>query len=172
MLFKAALLESCAASCQFELWRAFAPMSESDSNKLSEQVIEAMIELAFISKLHRVIVTGSDSLNIYLGMHRRGFSRVTTTSACRIPCGQHEVALVAGSRSRSALESTLVRIVPFLSEAGVLVVWTRSQDRESCETVQRFLERLGFRVELGTSCDQGFILAARRHETSHLVKVA
>ena len=50
-----------------------------------EQVIDTMIELTRLSNLHRTIVAGSDSLEIYLALRRRGFVRVATTAICAFP---------------------------------------------------------------------------------------
>ena len=69
----------------------------SDSNR--EQVIDTMIELTRLSNLHRAIVAGSDGLELYLALRRRGFIRVATTATCRIPKGQHAVGLIAGQNS-------------------------------------------------------------------------
>ena len=42
---------------------------------------------------------GSDSLELYLALRRRGFNRVATTATCRIPKGQHAVGLITGQNS-------------------------------------------------------------------------
>ena len=47
-----------------------------------EQVTDTMIELTRLSNLHRAIVAGSDSLELYLALRRRGFIRVATTATC------------------------------------------------------------------------------------------
>jgi len=44
-----------------------------------EQVIDTMIELTRLSHLHRAIVAGSDGMELYLALRRRGFIRVATT---------------------------------------------------------------------------------------------
>ncbi len=41
-----------------------------------EQVVDTMIGLTRLSHLHRAIVAGSDSLELYLALRRRGFIRV------------------------------------------------------------------------------------------------
>jgi hypothetical protein len=50
-----------------------------------EQVVDTMIELTRLSHLHRAIVAGGDSLELYLALRRRGFIRAATTATCRIP---------------------------------------------------------------------------------------
>jgi hypothetical protein len=145
-------------------------MTNPHSKILSDRIIDTMVEVAGISRMHRVIVTGSDSLNVYLGMLRRGFYRVANTAICRTPCGQHDIAIVAGQHSDAALATMLTRVMPFLTTAAVIVVWC--QDRGSGAAAQRLLERVGFRIELGTRCEHGFVLAARRREPLHLANVA
>ena len=58
-----------------------------------------MIGLTRLSNLHRAIVAGSDSLELYLALRRRGFIRVATTATCRIPRRQHAVGLITGQNS-------------------------------------------------------------------------
>jgi hypothetical protein len=138
----------------------------------AERIMETMIELASVSKSHRVIVTGSDSLEIYLGLCRRGYLRVATTATCRMPCGQHDVGLVAGQHSIQALEAILVRIVHFLNTASALAVWIGSHEDGHARRLRVLLERLGFRIEAATQCEQGYVLSARRREASHLLRAA
>jgi hypothetical protein len=60
-------------------------MAQPLSRSTLEQVVTAMIELTRLSDLHRTIVAGGDNLAVYLALRQRGFSRVATTSTCRIP---------------------------------------------------------------------------------------
>src|ERR1039458_224542 len=81
-----------------------------------EQVTDTMIELTRLSNLHRAIVAGSDSLELYLALRRRGFIRVAPTATCRIPRAQHAVGLITGQNSLEAIEAALAQILPFRSE--------------------------------------------------------
>ncbi len=72
-----------------------------------EQVVDTMIELTRLSSLHRAIIAGSDSLELYLALRRRGFIRVSTTATCRIPRGQHAIGLITGQNSLAAIEAAL-----------------------------------------------------------------
>ncbi len=60
-------------------------MGQAVSNR--EQVLDAMIDLTRLSNLQRAIVTGRDSLELYLALRRRGFLRVATAATCRVPRG-------------------------------------------------------------------------------------
>ena len=138
----------------------------------SERIMETMIELTGLSKSHRVIVAGSNAFDIYLGLHDRGFSRVATTATCRIACGQHDVALIAGEHSIQAHESQLVRIMPFLNSLATTAVWTGSNQHQCSSKLQLLLERFGFRIEAGAKCENGFILSARRSQSRHVANAA
>jgi hypothetical protein len=46
-----------------------------------EQVVDTMIALTRRSNLHRTIAAGSDSMELYLALRRRGFIRVSRDSA-------------------------------------------------------------------------------------------
>ena len=95
-------------------------MSHPHSGPNREQVIDTMIELTRLSNLHRAIVAGSDSLELYLALRRRGFIRVATMATCRVPRGQHTVGLIAGQNSLAAVEAALQLAIDILeaSEAG------------------------------------------------------
>jgi hypothetical protein len=148
-------------------------MAQSGSIPSDERIVDAMIQLARAARSHRMIVAGSNSSEIFLELHRRGYPRVTTAKTSRAPRGQHDVALVAWrERPVGALATTLDQIAHFLSAAGVLVVWVGPQERMPNRTLRLALERLGFRIESGTCCENGVAVCARRLESSPLAKVA
>jgi hypothetical protein len=138
----------------------------------SEPILKTMIELTRLTEAHRVIAAGSSAFDIYLGLYRRGFSRVATTATCRIPCGRHDAALVAGEHSIQGLETLLLRVVPFLNARAVTALWVGSDEHQRGRKLQLLLERLGFRIEAGARCESGFVLSARRHEWSHIANAA
>ena len=70
-----------------------------------EQVVDTMIGLTRLSNQHRAIVAGSDSMDLYLALRRRGLVRVATTATCRVPRGQHAVGLITGQTSLAAIET-------------------------------------------------------------------
>jgi hypothetical protein len=138
----------------------------------NEQIIDTMIELTRLSKLHRVIVAGSNAFDTYLGLHDLGFCRVATMGTCRIPCGQHDVAVVVGQHSTQALEALLFRIVPFLTTKATTAVWVGSNEPQRGKKLRVVLERLGFRVEAGARCENGIVISARRSEWTHIAMAA
>jgi hypothetical protein len=124
-----------------------------------EQVIDTMIELTRLSSQLRAIVAGSDSLELYLALRRRGFARVSTPETCRIPRGQHAVGLITGQNSLAAVEAVLTRISPFLSTIAVLI---DSRESGFCLKIRSKLEQMGFRIDAGVRCPQGLVLSAYR----------
>jgi hypothetical protein len=138
-------------------------MNQPNAIPSDERIVDAIIELARATTSNRVIVAGTNSAEIFLELHRRGYPRVTTTKICRVPCGQHEVALVAWrEHSIKALETTLDRLVHYLTASGVLVFWIGPHERMANQLLGSALRRLGFRIESGTHCENGIAIAARR----------
>jgi hypothetical protein len=127
-----------------------------------EQVIDTMIELTGLSNLHRAIVAGSDSMELYLALRRRGFIRVATTTTCRVPKGQHAVGLITGQNTLQALESALTKISQYLSASAAIAVLIDSRESGFCLKIRSRLEQMGFRIEAGVRCQQGLLLSAYR----------
>jgi len=127
-----------------------------------EQVIDTMIELTRLSSQLRAIVAGSDNLELYLALRRRGFARVSTTETCRIPKGQHAVGLITGQNSLAAIETALTQISPFLCANAAVAVLIDSRESGFCQKIRSKLEQMGFRIEAGVRCQQGLVLSAYR----------
>jgi hypothetical protein len=127
-----------------------------------EQVIDTMIELTGLSNLHRAIVAGSDRMELYLELRRRGFIRVATTTTCRVPKGQHAVGLITGQNTLQALESALTKISQYLSASAAIAVLIDSRESGFCLKIRSKLEQMGFRIEAGVRCQQGLLLSAYR----------
>jgi hypothetical protein len=127
-----------------------------------ERVVTTMIELTRLSDLHRAIVAGSNNLDVYLALRRRGFNRVATTAICRIPRGQHAVGLITGQNSLRAIEASLAEISPFLCTSAAIAVLIDSRESATCLKIRAKLEQMGFRIEAGVRCQQGLVLSAYR----------
>ena len=141
-------------------------MGHSASNR--EQVVDTMIELTRLSHLNRAIVAGSDSLELYLALRRRGFVRAATTATCRIPKRQHAVGLITGQNSLSAIEAALAQIAQFLSPSAAIAVLIDSRESGVCMKIRNLLEQMGFRIEAGVRCQQGLVLSAYRQGFNQL----
>ena len=127
-----------------------------------EQVIDTMIGLTRLSNLHRAIVAGSDSTELYSALRRRGFIRAATTATCRIPKAQHAVGLITGQNSRGAIEAALADISPYLCAHAAIAVLIDSRESGLSLKVRSRLEQMGFRIEAGVRCQQGLVLSAYR----------
>ena len=134
--------------------------------------METMISLTRLSKSNRVIVAGSDCFDFYVTLHLRGFCNVATTATCRFPCGQHDVALIAGQHSIQALQHLVSRIASFLNARATMAVWIDAAEPHGGKKLQAMLERLGFRIEAGAKCENGFILSAHRHSWNQIANAA
>jgi hypothetical protein len=137
-------------------------MIHTPANPNREQVIDTMIELTRLSNLRRAIVAGSDCLDLYFALQRRGFFRVSTTATCRVPRGQHPVGLIAGHHSPAAIETALGQMLPFLGASAAIAVLVDSREGGSTLKIRTRLEQIGFRIEAGVRCHQGLVLSAYR----------
>jgi hypothetical protein len=101
-------------------------------------------------------------MELYLALRRRGFSRVATAATCRIPRGQHTVGLVAGHNSLQAIEAALAEISQFLGASAAVAVLIDCRESGANMRIRGKLEQMGFRIEAGVRCQQGFVLSAVR----------
>jgi hypothetical protein len=148
--------------------RMIQPHSASDQ----EQVLDTMIELTRLSNLYRAIIAGSDSLELYLALRRRGFVRVATTATCRIARGQHAVGLITGQNSHSAIEAALAQISQFLRPSAAIAVLIDSRESGFSLRIRSRLEQMGFRIEAGVRCQQGLVLSAYRQGFAQMENAA
>jgi hypothetical protein len=148
--------------------RMIQPHSASDR----EQVLDTMIELTRLSNLYRAIIAGSDSLELYLALRRRGFVRVATTATCRIARGQHAVGLITGQNSHSAIEAALAQISQFLGASAAIAVLIDSRESGFSLKIRSRLEQMGFRIEAGVRCQQGLVLSAYRQGFAQMENAA
>jgi hypothetical protein len=137
-----------------------------------EQVVETMIALTRLSNLHPAIVAGSDSMELYLSLRRRGFNRVATPATCPLPRRQHTIGLITGGISLSAIEAALAQVSPFLNTSATIAILIRSHEGELCLKIRKKLEQMGFRIEAGVRCHEGLVLSAYRHGFAQLEQAA
>jgi hypothetical protein len=147
-------------------------MAQLPSSLDQEQVVDTMIQLTRLSKLHRAIVAGSDRMELYLALWRRGFIRVATTATCRIPHAQHAVGLVTGQNSPAAIEAALAEISRFLCTSASIAVLIDSHDSRVSLRIRTQLKQMGFRIEAGVRCPQGLVLSAYRQGFGQLENAA
>ncbi len=137
-------------------------MGQPHSVSTREQVVDTMIELTRLSNLHRAIIAGNDSMELYLALRRRGFFRVATTATCRMARGQHAVGLITGQNSLQAIEAALAQMSQFLGASAAIAVLIDSCESGLSLKIRTRLEQMGFRIEAGVRCQQGLVLSAYR----------
>jgi hypothetical protein len=147
-------------------------MVQPHSGSDEEQVVDTMIGLTRLTSLHRAIVAGSGSMEFYLALRRRGFSRVATTATCRIPKGQHAVGLIAGHNSPQAIETALAEISHFLCASAAIAVLIDSRESGVSLKIRAKLEQMSFRIEAGVRCREGFVLSAVRQDFAQMQNAA
>jgi hypothetical protein len=139
----------------------------------SERFARGLVELARAKKFDRLLVAGDATNDIGHELRRCGFRNTFTTKTCGLPRGQYHVAMVAwGDHSIKALETTLDWLVHFVSATGTLVVWLGSPDLGAHQKLRRALDRLGFRIEMGSRIEHGIAVCARRVAMVRAAKAA
>ena len=79
-------------------------MSQSSLISSAERMVDAMIQLARAAKSHRVIVADSNRAEVlFLELHRRGYSRVTTKALAAFRATDTTWLLSPGATTRSKL---------------------------------------------------------------------
>ncbi|MGC2779966.1 MAG: hypothetical protein WA418_30440 [Bradyrhizobium sp.] len=129
-----------------------------------------MIALTRLSNLHRAVVAGSESMELYLALRRQGFARVTTPEICRLPKGQHTIAMVTARQSLAAIEAALMQVSQFLAVNASIAVLIDTRD-ESLR-IRTKLQQMGFRIEAGVHCRRGLVLSACRQAFVQMERAA
>ena len=133
-----------------------------------DQILDTMISLTRLASLQRVIVTGDDSMALYLALRRLGFVRATTPAICRIPRAQHGVGLVIGRNV--GVETILDQLSPFLATNATIALLVGTRDNSF--KIRTKLQTLGFRIEAGVRCPSGLVLSACRQGYGQMERAA
>ena len=129
-----------------------------------EQIVDTMIALTRPSSLRGIIITGSESMDLYVALRRRGFCRVSTPVTCPAPKRQHAIGLVTGQNPVAAL----VQASSFLSTNSAVAVLIESREGELAMKIRHKLQQLGFRIEAGVRCRRGLVLSADRQSFAQM----
>jgi hypothetical protein len=127
-----------------------------------DQVVDTMVGLTRISHLHRVIVAGSNGLQLCGELRRRGFVLVGTPAMCRLSRGHHAVGLITGEDTLPGIISALEGISGFLSAHASIAILIGGHESGFGTKIRARLEKMGFRIEAGVRCRQGLVLSAFR----------
>jgi hypothetical protein len=136
-----------------------------------QQTVDIMIDLARLTRSHRIAVAGGECVQIHRHLHRRGFARCSIAGS-GAQSGRYSAALIAGDHSHQALEASLARVSPLLDTAASVVISIESEEKGVSLRVRARLEQLGFRIEAGVRCQQGFLLSAYRCNVASVAKAA
>ena len=129
-----------------------------------DEIVDTMINLTHLSRAHRIVIAGGDGIELYLALRRRGFGFGVLASSCRNPLARHSVGLIAGDHCYLSIEATIDQIGRLLSPTASLTISIESQESGLAAKVRTRLQQLGFRIEAGARCQQGFVLTAHREE--------
>ena len=133
-----------------------------------EQVVDIMIALTRPSPLDSVIIAGSESMEFYLSLRRRGFNRVATPAMCRIPRQRYAIGLVMAQNLMGALAEASL----FLANNAIIAVLIDSREGEFSMKIRHKLQQMGFRIEAGVRCQRGLVLSADRRGFSQMEQAA
>lgn len=132
-----------------------------------------MVALAGCSTRHRILVTGTKSMELMMELHRRGYLLAAAAGNCGRPSGQYEVALVDWRRrTLNPLETMLDWLDDFLSLRAVLVIWVDAQKPAAKENLRAAVRKRGFTVLEGTEHPCGCAFLARRSQAYPVQKAA
>jgi hypothetical protein len=137
-----------------------------------DQVVETMITLTHLSNLSRGIVAGRDSTELYFDQRRRGFVRIGLPSAFRLRKETCAAGFITVQDSFAEFETALGQVAPSLGATAAIAVLIRSSEGGFALKVRKKLEQLGFRIEAGVRCHQGFVLSAYRQDLAQMECVA
>jgi hypothetical protein len=135
------------------------------------QVLDTMIGLTRLSQLQRAIVAGNDSTELFLGLRRRGFMRVTTLSTSWLPRRQHAIGLLV-DRNPASLEAALGELSPFLAASATVALLIGADESASSLGIRGKLRQMGFQIEAGVRCHRGLVLSAFRQGFGRIGKAA
>jgi hypothetical protein len=85
--------------------------------------------------------------------------------SCGIRHGRYDVGFIDWRQQPiEFIESKLSWMAPLLAPTSVLVVWLDAGDISKRRKLGSSLGKHGFRVEVGTVCELGFAISARRRD--------
>ncbi len=131
-----------------------------------------MISLTHLSNLNRAIVAGRGSAELYQALRQRGFTRIGLPSRFHLRTSAFSVGLITVQDMFSEFEMALSQVAPSLSATAAIAVLIRSNEAGFALKVRKKLEQLGFRIEAGVRCSQGFVMSAYRQDSAQMKRAA
>ncbi len=138
----------------------------ADRVKSDQRIAQNLVELARISRDDRVLVAGSLRAAVIVELHRNACACAAVTAFHGSLRGLYDAALVPWHRnSIESLDVTLGWLVQFIRNQGIVAVWI-GRDEDAARKLRLMLKRLGFRIEAGTTFENGLAVVARRRESN------
>ena len=148
-------------------------MNQSNLTPVDHRILGKMIALSSCSKLHRILIAGSKSVELMLELERGGYGHVAATANCGRPAQQYDVVFVDWRRrTLSALEATLDWLTDCVSPEGVLVVWADPQNPTARDNLRHAIESRRFVVEAASVGEDGSAISARRRDVRPIRQAA
>jgi hypothetical protein len=139
----------------------------------ANRILDPMIALAGCSTQQRIVVAGSNSTEMMIELHHRGYLLAASTGNCGFPAGQYDIALVDWRRrTLHALEGTMDWLMKLLSARAAVVVWVDAQKPATIQTLRSSLESRDFMIQRDLVHACGCALSAQRSQTYPLQKAA
>lgn len=140
----------------------------------SSDLLDAVIRVAGISHEDRIMIAGSNQLDLLIGLCERGFDNVGCRAA---QCGPHlagepaDLLLLPGVTSEAQLLAVLKWLGPELSPDGVILVCGCMLSGPKQRDLRRVLAAQSYVVEQH-STDVGFFIRAQKQLVQFLQRVA
>jgi hypothetical protein len=144
------------------------PCCAADLKSDLEQVVDTMIALTRLSRLDGAVIAGSEGMELYLSLRRRGFVRVTTSTTSTTARRHYSVGLIAARDTLAALGQTSA----LLAANAAVAILVETRDGQFCMKVRERLQQLGFRIEAGVRCHRGLVLSASRQGYAQMAVAA
>jgi hypothetical protein len=144
------------------------PCCAADLKSDLEQVVDTMIALTRLSRLDGAIIAGSERMELYLSLRRRGFVRVTSSTPSTTARRHYSVGLIAARDTLAALGQTSA----LLTANAAVAILVETRDGQFCMKVRERLQQLGFRIEAGVRCHRGLVLSASRQGYAQMAVAA
>lgn len=153
---------------------SFSRAAHADDVAPIRRIAKNLVILARVSPNARVLVAGPLSAVVFRELYRRRCARVVATAARGgWAAKQYDVAIVPWYRAPlDGLDVTLKWLVRSIRKQGAVAIWVGRDEDTTGRKLRTMLDRVGLHIEVGTFCENGFAVVARRHEIVSLAIAA
>lgn len=138
------------------------------------RISENLTVLAGVTPSMRILVAGPRSAIVFKELCRRRCARVVATAAYGGWANrQYDIGIVPWYRAPlDGLDVTLKWLVRSIHRQGAVAIWVGLNEDKTDRILRTMLARAGLRIEVGTLCENGIAVVARRDEAVSLVNAA